>query len=114
MDMSKFYLEGYKGEAVANTEVMAAGAYKRLPDIPCKFVKLARWNASDDTNFTVAGPDYLDTDDEIYYGFDSVLFGQLFISQTTDLIPVSNAKQILLHVPQKTPGPVTIHYVIFK
>lgn len=112
--MSKFYLEDYKGDAFAGSVTVAVGATVRLPDIDCKFVKLARWNASDDGAFTVAGAGFLNTNDEIYYGFAEVIFGQLFVSQTTDLLPVSNLKQIQLRVPAKAAAAATVHYVYFK
>ena len=112
--MSKFYLEDYQGKPVAGAVSVAAGEKTRLPDIECKFVQLSRWNATEDGQYTVSGPDYLDTDDEVYYGFGTVLFGQLFISQTTDLIPVSNLNELTILVPSKSAGAATIHYVCFK
>ena len=113
MDM-KHYLEDYKGVAAASSVVVPAGATVRLPDIPCKFIQLARWNASDDGNFTVPSADFLASNNEIYYGFNTVIFGQLFVSQTTELIPVNNANQIRLTVPAKAAGPATIHYVYYN
>jgi len=105
----------FKGEARSASVVIPAGKTINLPDQPCKAVMLSRWNASDDEQFTVVGPDFLDTDNEVYYGFGGEIAHQLFISQTTDLLPVNNLRQVTIRVPIKAGAPtITIHYTFFN
>lgn len=111
--IEKFYLNDYKGEARSGSILVASGATVRLPEADCKFVQISRWNATDDELFTTGGSSILDTDDEIYYGFDGILAHQLFVSQITDLIPVNNLRQIVVRVPAKVAGPITVHYTYF-
>lgn len=107
------YLDGLEGNARSGSIRIAAGSVVTLPDQPCKFVMLSRWNASDDEAFTVVGPDFLDTDDEMYYGFSGQIAHQLFISQATPLLPVNNLKQVTIRVPQKG-QPCVVHYSWFN
>lgn len=111
--IDKFYLNDYKGEARSGSVAVASGATVRLPEADCKFVQISRWNVTDDENFTVSGASFLNTNDEIYYGFDGILAHQLFVSQITDLIPVNNLRQIMVRVPSKVAGPVTVHFTYF-
>jgi len=106
----------FKGVARSSSIRFEAGGVARLvnlPDQPCRAVKLSRWNASDDENFTVIGPDFLDTDNEIYYGFGGEIAHQLFISQGTELLPVNNLNQVTIRVPAKV-GACVVHYSWFE
>lgn len=108
-------IEQFKGNARSSSIKFEAGAGRtvRLPDQPCRAVMLSRWNASDDENFTVIGADFLDTDNEVYYGFGGVIAHQLFISQTTPLLPINNLNQVTIRVPAKV-GACTVHYTWFE
>lgn len=100
--LEKFYLEGYEGKADCSNVLVPVGGSVRLPDQKCKFVRLARWNVSDDEAFTVdATANRLEANNEVYYGFNGKLFGQLYMSDTSDLIPVSNLNQITIRLPAK-------------
>ena len=110
--LEKFYLEGYEGTADCSHVVVPINGSVRLPDQPCKFVRLARWNVSDDEAFTVdATGNRLESNNEIYYGFGGgKLFGQLYISDTSDLIPVSNCKYITVRSTAKLAAPVRVYF----
>lgn len=107
------YLDDYKGIAIGGSIKLASGASKSLPDNPCKFVQIHRWNVTDDEAFTIqnSGTAPADTDDEIYYGFEGGVVGQLFPSQCTALIPVNNTNQIKLRSPKTA---ATIFFTFFK
>jgi hypothetical protein len=110
------YFDNYLGRAYSGVVSLADGdATIRLPSNECKFVKLARWNTTDNEVFTSsidAAP--ATTDDEIYYGFNGVLFGQIFPSTETDLLPVSNTDQIIIRSPAKNSAGARIYYTYFK
>lgn len=109
---SKFYLSDFLGLADSSAIKLASGETKRLENQPCKFVKLSRWNVTDDNQFTSFGASFLNTNDEIYYGFNGKLFGQLFVSQSTELLPVSNLNMVTVSVPAKGSA-ATIQYAWF-
>ena len=97
--MDNFYLSDYRGIADSGAIKLAAGESKRLENIPCKFVKLARWNVPNDESFTESVSRYDDNNETIYYGFSGKIFGQLFAGDSTELIPVSNCDQIIVRSP---------------
>lgn len=108
------YLENFKGIARSGVVSVPAGDIVRLPDEPCKFVKLSRWNVTDDEQFTSTAESLTGVgNDEVYYGFDGVLFGQLFPRKETDLLPINNLNQIVLRCPVKVAGEAKIYYTWF-
>lgn len=109
--LEKFYLEGYEGKADCSSVLIAVNASVRLPDQPCKFVRLARWNVSDNEAFTVdATANRYEANNEVYYGFKGKLFGQLYMSDTSDLIPVSNLNQITIRSTAKLGAAVRVYF----
>lgn len=109
------YLDNFKGIAASGSVALATGEIIRLPDQPCKFVKLSRWNVSNDEQFTASAENLTGTgNDEVYYGFDGVLFGQLFPRKETDLLPVSNLNQIVLRCPSKLAAAAVVYYTWFN
>lgn len=108
------YFDDYKGKTDCGVMVVPAGETVRLPDIECRFVKLCKWNATDDEQFTinVAGP-VEESDVEVYYGFDGTLFAPLFPGRETDMFPVNNANRITLRVPVKLGSAASVQYVCF-
>lgn len=111
--IEKFYLENFEGKAGASSIIVPSDKTVRLPDQPCKFVMLARWNVSNDEAFTIVSSSVLNTDTELYYGFNGVVCCQLFISQTTQLIPVNNANQIIIRNPAKSGAEAPVYYAWF-
>jgi hypothetical protein len=109
------YLDNYQGIAQSGTIPLAAGETKRLPPNECRFVQLYQWNTADDETFDLitTGVDAAETDDEVYYGFDGVIAGQLFPSRATELLPINNTSQITLRRPNKGNG-VVVRYTYFK
>lgn len=96
-------MDGAIGEAYSSS-FLCSMALRRLPSNPCKFVLLSNWNASVDI---VQSYDALSADDlyenagfEIYYGFRGVIAHQLFPSQSSPFLPVSNTDQISVKVRQ--------------
>ena len=83
-------------------EVDANGT--RLPDIPAIAVKLSNWNVENEPNFTLrpgsAGSGLYSPEKEsqleIYWGFGGVYAHQLFPGESTDLIPLTNLKDVCL------------------
>lgn len=110
-----FYLENYQGHGTAEVIAVAATKTVRLPDRACKFVKLFRWNATDDEQFTLqtAASDIIESNNaEVYWGLNGVLCGQLFQGRETELLPVSNANQITIRNPKA--GNILIYFAYFK
>lgn len=113
--MINLQTDGFNGNANSGVMIVAAGASVRLPDIPCRAIKLSRWNVTDDEQFTtvVAGP-VEEADIEVYYGFNGVLFAPLFPGRETDILPINNANIITLRAPAKVGAAVAVHYVCFQ
>lgn len=75
------------GEAQAGfVDVTAEGV--RLPDLPCRYVKLSNLSVIEDLTTANAVT--------IFYGFAGNLAHELFPGDTTQLIPVQNATQIFV------------------
>lgn len=109
-DLMKFvsgYFDNYLGKSDAGSVLVTEGGV-RLPNRPCKFVLLSNWNTEHDANLnfkTLSGDGlYENSGDEIYYGFNGIYVAQLFPSQNSGLLPVSNTDQICLrsHPSQST------------
>lgn len=72
----------------------------QLPDIPCKFVELSNWTVGNDPNRTVktgasaAQPNTGNAGVEMYYGFNGILYAQLFTGNTSPLYQINNLQQI--------------------
>ena len=99
--MSKiFYLDDFQGMSGGGVEALGQDVIVRLPDQPCKLVKLYNWNVDDTVNLVskggagLAGPE--DDLQEIYYGFGSIFIGQIFQGRETDYLPVTNLNQIIV------------------
>lgn len=96
----KFYIDGFEGRADAGDLILPADTIVRLPDQPCRFVQLHNWNVGDDTSLTAkggAGAAGVEDDlQEIYYGFNGKLIGQIFQGRSSDILPVSNLNQIIV------------------
>ena len=96
--MSNF-LDDFQGKAAASS-IFVPESGVRLPDIPCKFVKLSNWNTANDSVQTVdaasASGSYLDVSKEVYYGFNGIIIAQLFPAQSTEMLPISNLNQVCL------------------
>ena len=116
--MEKFYLTDFKGEAVSGSVLIAPDETVRLPDNECKFVMLSLWNALDDETFdrkiSGGGGIVEDSDGEVYFGFDGVLFDQLFPSRRTELFPINNTKKIVLRATPKVAVATRVYYTFFK
>lgn len=96
-DPMGFYLENYLGQA-RSSSFDVSEVIRRLPDNPCKYVLLSNFNVDEETplTYTALSADslYENAGDEIYYGFAGVIAAQLFPSQNSGLLPVSNTNQI--------------------
>lgn len=109
--IEEFYLKDYEGKADCSSVRVPINGSVRLPDQKCKFVRLSRWNVSDDEAFTVdATANRLEANNEVYYGFNGKLFGQLYMSDTSDLIPVSNCNQITIRSTAKLAAAVRVYF----
>ena len=93
------YLDDFKGTGQA-ASLLVTEAGVTLPRIPCKFVKIFNWNTNNDatqsTQATNATGSYIDVGEEIYWGFNGIIAGQIFPAGNTELIPVSSLDQICL------------------
>lgn len=101
------YLKDYQGIAKADYVKVNLGDTVRLPDHPCKAVKLVRWNADSTVAYTLkyaAGTQPEDTDGEVYYGFNGQPFAPLFPGRESDLLWVNNTNQISITLPAKGGG----------
>lgn len=110
------YFDDFEGKAGGSSLFVPLGRMVRLPDQPCRFVMLSHFNVLNNAAYsfrTVSGDSlYENAGEEIYYGFHGILTGQLFPSQNTGLLPVSNLNQICL---QGRPGvEATIWYSWFS
>lgn len=71
-----------------------------LPDIECKFVELSNWTVLGDSARTAkagasaAQPNTGSAGVEMYYGFNGVLYAQLFTGNTSPLYQINNLQQI--------------------
>ena len=88
---------------VANLPAEAAGVAAgiiRLPDQPCRLVQLHNWNVLDDPSFTSkgsAGAAIVEDDLlEIYWGVNGKFCGQIFSGRSTEIMPISNLRQIIV------------------
>lgn len=116
------YYDGYQGIGHSSAfQITGTDGKKKLPEHKCKFVRLHRWAVGDDQNFSLVNGIMTDTrailesgNDEIYYGLDNGICGQLFPGRSTDLIPVNNTNQITVFVPTKSAtAQVAVHYEWF-
>lgn len=115
MDIKKFYLSDYEGRSGASSIKVGDGELKRLPDQPCKFAVISNWNVQDVPSFTIkatgASGFYDDSADEVYYGFNGIIMGQIMPARSTELLPVNNLNQICVRT---RPGDsITIWYAWF-
>jgi hypothetical protein len=92
------YLENFQGRSGASSIDVADGELKRLPNQPCRFVMLANWNVTNTPEFNLeaVAPATIieESEEEVYYGFNGVLFAPLIPTRTTDLLPVANCDQV--------------------
>lgn len=93
----EFYLQNYEGRA-AGSSILVDENSLRLPHQPCRYALLANWNTQNEPSFSyksLSGSGlYEDGGYEIYYGFNGVFVAQLFPSQNSGLLPISNLDQI--------------------
>ena len=73
----------------------------RLPFTPAIAVMLSNWNVDNDPALSLkagsGAADFAPDDlNEIYWGFNGVYAHQLFASQCTDIIPVTNLQDVCL------------------
>ena len=108
MNIAKNYLDGFDGNAAGASKELTLNKIVRLPDQPCRFAIVSNWS-TDDTSTLAEKADAglpesdLDNLEEIYYGFGGQLIGQLFVGQSTEILPVSNLNQICIRArPGKT------------
>jgi hypothetical protein len=116
------YFDDYKGQAQSDTVELPANRLIRLPDRPCKRVRLSNWTvtdgrvAADGTLVAEGGAPYApfsgslgaatgrpaDAADgsELYYGFGDNLAHQLFVGESVEF-EISNLSQIVV---RSTPG----------
>lgn len=75
---------------------------------PCDFVIMSITNTIDDLSDTFITRDavtvYDESNEEIYWGHDGVTVHQLFPKQTTDYIPVCDARDIFVRCSVKKAG----------
>jgi hypothetical protein len=71
---------------------------QKLRDIPCSFVLLSAPSVVDDENNARIAPDangsFKTLGNEVFWGSGGFCVHQLFVSESTNLIPVSNANDI--------------------
>jgi hypothetical protein len=93
------YLDDFEGKGYADS-ILVTEAGVKLPNTPCKFVKICNWNTNNDSTQSIqaanATGSYIDTGTEVYYGFHGIIAGQIFPAGSTELLPVSNLNEILL------------------
>jgi hypothetical protein len=119
-EVIKNYLEGFQGLSNSGSVSLPVDKTIRLPDQPCKFVMLSNFTVLDDMDNT-AKPDagdpltVIDNQQEIYYGFTSGaggrLVAQLFVGQSTELLPVNDCNQIIVRSRHGNAG--VIYYAWF-
>jgi hypothetical protein len=94
---TEFYLSGFEGRAAASS-ILVNEVGSRLPYQPCRYALLSNWNVQNDPTLaykSLSGSGlYEDAGFEIYYGFGGVYCVQLFPSQNSGLLPISNLDQI--------------------
>lgn len=91
-----------------SSSFLCTAELQRLPSNPCRLVLLSNWNSTVDS--TAPAYDALSADDlyenaglEIYYGFNGIAAHQLFASQMSPFLPISNTDQISVKVRTGTP-----------
>ena len=114
-EMSQLYMRGFQGNADAVAMNLPADEIIRAPDQPCKYAQIFNWNAEDDgITFELAPPSpegtYFDTENEIYYGFNGKLVGQVFAGANSGMFPIANLNQICLRA---RPGQTRTVWIAF-
>jgi hypothetical protein len=99
------YLDEFQGIPRGESFSCDADKTVRLPNVPCRFAKLANWNQTTDadTNFThlvnvdTILPEGLNAD--LYWGFVGEQGGdlqfQLFAGRDTEIFPIDNLSRII-------------------
>lgn len=94
---TEFYLNGFEGRAAGSSLIVTENGL-RLPYQPCRYALLANWNVQNEPSLSYKPQGlsgfYEDSNNEIYYGFSGVYVAQLFPSQNSGLLPISNLDQI--------------------
>jgi hypothetical protein len=75
---------------------------KRLPDNPCKLVKLELWDTQEDSGFSA-----LASEEIIYWGYNQGVYHRLASGGNTELLPLNNTNQIIV---RSQSGTVTLFY----
>lgn len=115
-DEEQFYLADLKGEASCSSKAIVADKPLKLPDIPCKFVKLFNWTTSDTLLFPAKGgastskPSDAATATEIYYGFGEAIAGQIFAGGESPFLFVNNVNKITVRAAAGATGRVYFMY----
>ncbi len=87
-----------------------------LPDVECSAVLLHASSILADAARIApdAGGSFLNLGNEILWGFEGVLLNQLFVTQSSILIEVSNAREIQFRSPNPTNKQIIGFTIFFK
>lgn len=98
------YLKNYNGKA--DTIAVTANEQGCVPKYTeCRFVQISNFNVENETARPYSIPPPGETENtsgfEIYFGFNGTITRQLFIGQTSEIIPIANLNQLII---QSRPG----------